>query len=122
MKDFTHILEKQLQDITKELQAIGIHNPQVKEDWIATPPAVDQHEPDSDLTADIAEEWEERAALVATLEHEYNDIVRALEKIKTETYGTCEICHAHIEEERLEALPTARTCTTHMAEEDLLAL
>lgn len=115
-------LTTMLADITKELKTVGIHNPENPEDWIAIPEGVDVNEPDSDMTADIVEDWDERRALVATLEHEYNDITRALQKIKTGTYGTCEICGGKIEADRLNAHPSARTDKKHMDEEVTLSL
>ena len=115
-------LNEMLATITKELKTVGIHNPDNPEDWIAVPEGVDVNEPDSDMTADVVEDWDERQALVATLEREYNDITRALNKIKTGTYGTCEICGGAIEADRLDANPSARTDKKHLDEEVTLDL
>jgi RNA polymerase-binding transcription factor DksA len=112
----THLLD----EVTLELKAIGIHNPQNKADWIAVPEGVDANQSDSDLLADVIEEWDERASLVATLEHQYNDITRALAKLKEGTFGVCEIGGEHIEEDRLGANPAARTCKAHMNDEGSL--
>ena len=38
------------------------------------------------------------------------DVVRALEKLDEETYGTCDVCGRPIGEGRLEALPWAVLC------------
>jgi RNA polymerase-binding transcription factor DksA len=110
-------LEEDLAVITKELQTLGIHNPQVKEDWIALPDEVGMGESDDDLLADKTEDWEERVATLAALEAQYNDIVRALGKIENGTYGVCEISGEEIEEARLNANPSARTCIAHMDDE-----
>jgi RNA polymerase-binding transcription factor DksA len=110
-------LEEDLAVITKELQTLGIHNPQVKEDWIALPDGVGMGESDEDLLADKTEDWEEKVATLAALETQYNDIVRALGKIENGTYGVCEISGEAIEEARLNANPSARTCMAHMDEE-----
>jgi DnaK suppressor protein len=110
-------LTEDLAVITKELQTLGIHNPQVKEDWIALPDEVGMGESDDDLLADRTEDWEEKVATLAALETQYNDIVRALGKIENETYGVCEISGEAIEEARLNANPSARTCMAHMDEE-----
>jgi RNA polymerase-binding transcription factor DksA len=113
--------KKQLEDdlavITKELQSLGIHNPQVKEDWIALPDSVGMGESDDDLLADRTEDWEERVATLAALETQWGDINRALRKIENGTYGVCEISGEEIEEERLNANPSARTCKAHMDDE-----
>jgi DnaK suppressor protein len=110
-------LTEDLAVITKELQTLGIHNPQVKEDWIALPDEVGMGESDEDLLADKTEDWEEKVATLAALETQYNDIVRALGKIENGTYGVCEIGGEAIEEARLNANPSARTCMEHMDDE-----
>lgn len=109
-------LEMMLEEITKELQSIGIHNPENPSDWIAVPEDLDVEEPDENLSADAVEEWNERNALVATLEPQYNNITAALDRINKGIFGTCEICNAPIEEKRLEANPVSRTCIEHMDE------
>jgi RNA polymerase-binding transcription factor DksA len=91
-------------------------------DWIAVPEGIDANEPDTDLVADAVEEWGERQALVATLERRYNDVTRALSKREVGTFGTCEVCMEHIEDDRLDANPSARTCKTHMNEEESLSV
>lgn len=113
-------LEKELGDITTDLQELGIHNPQVQEDWIALPQDVGNQEADPNLSADRAEDWLERTATLAELETRYNNIMRALSKIEAETYGMCEMSGHAIEEDRLDANPAARTCKAHLNEEQNL--
>ena len=122
MTDYTARLESMLEELTLELKAIGIHNPDNPSDWIAVPEGVDANEPDTDLVADVVEEWDERRALVATLERRYNDVTRALLKSRNGTFGICEICTQPIEDARLDANPAARTCKTHMNEEETLSV
>ena len=109
-------LTEMLETITKELQAVGIHDPKNPSDWVAVPQDLDAEEPDLNLAADNVEAWNERNALVAALEPRYNNIVRALAKIADGTFGTCEICNAPIEEKRLTVDPSARTCIAHIEE------
>ncbi len=124
MKD-THVyktaLEELLGNITEELKTVGIHNPENPSDWIAVPEELDAEEPDLNLAADSVEEWNERSAIVATLETRYNNIMRALTRIEAGTFGVCEICGNEIEEKRLVVSPTARTCIAHVPEEDNLS-
>lgn len=120
MNPYKTKLEAFLQDLTKELSAVGIHNPENPADWVAIPEAVDANEPDDNVAADAVEEWDERQALVATLERQYNNITRALGKIEANSFGTCEICNSAIEDDRLEVSPAARTCKAHMDEEEAL--
>lgn len=113
-------LEQMLADITDELKGLGVHNPDVPEDWIATPATDEGAEADPNLEADRVEDWNERRAILAQLETRYNNIRRALKKIDDGTYGTCEISGNPIEPARLEANPAARTCAAHMEEEGTL--
>lgn len=73
-----------------------------------------------DEVADKIEEREEERAENTALTARRSNIARALEKIKSGTYGVCEISGETIEEDRLEANPAARTCKAHMGEEDAL--
>ncbi|MBI4086871.1 TraR/DksA C4-type zinc finger protein [Candidatus Kaiserbacteria bacterium] len=112
-------LTESLARVTEELKTLGIHNPENPADWVPTPPTdVDGPEADPVDAADRVEEWDEHAATLAPLEHEYNDIIRALKKIENDTYGICEISGEEIEQDRLEANPAARTCKAHMEEEE----
>jgi RNA polymerase-binding transcription factor DksA len=117
----TETHKKKLSDmlslLTTELQTIGIHNPEVKEDWIATPEGVEVNEADPNVAADRVEEWDERRAIVATLETRYNNITRALTKIEKGEYGFCEVCKKEIESDRLTINPAARTCKEHLEDE-----
>jgi len=113
-------LKTELNELTEELKTLGVHNPEVKEDWIATPEGVNIGESDPNVGADRVEDWDERRATLSTLETRYNNVVRALKKIEDDTYGLCEIGNEPIEEDRLEANPAARTCKTHMNNESEL--
>lgn len=110
-------LEQMLADVTAELQTLGVQNPDVAEDWEATPDGVATGEADPNIGADRVEDWDTRRATLATLETRFNNIKRALQKITDGTYGTCEISGEPIEEDRLEANPAARTCKAHINNE-----
>ncbi len=103
--------------LVKELSELGIHNPQVPADWIATPEDPSNAEADKNIVADRKEEWGERRAEIEPLEARYNNVVRALAKIEVGTYGICEISKNEIEPERLDANPAARTCIAHLNDE-----
>lgn len=114
-------LETMLEEITKELSAIGIHNPENPSDWIAVPEELDTEEPDQNLAADAVEAWDERSGLVAVFEGRYNGIKAALARIEAGTFGVCEVCRAPIEERRLAVSPIARTCMAHLEDENTLS-
>ena len=116
---FKERLERLLGEVIEDLKSVGIHNPDNPSDWIATPEAITPESDPNDV-ADRVEEWDERRALVATLERRYNNITRALKRIEEGTYDTCEVCGKPIEEDRLNANPAARTDKKHMNEESTL--
>lgn len=80
-------LEDLLQQITNDLKELGIQNPQVPSDWIATPADKIESESDENIAADRSEQWQERRATVAVLETRYNNIARALKKLKMAIMG-----------------------------------
>lgn len=115
-------LEQMLAELTEELQAIGVKNPDVAEDWTAIPEGVETGEADPNIGADRVEEWEERRATLSALETRYNNIRRALGKIANGTFGICELSGEEIEADRLDANPSARTCKAHLNNEADLPL
>ena len=74
---------------------------------------VDEHQ------ADIGTETFEREkdlSIVESVRAGIEDIDRALERLDAGTYGSCEVCHQPIGDDRLEAVPAARFCVEHQAE------
>lgn len=114
-------LENQLSRVTSDLESIGTYNANT-DNWEAVPASGEQAEADSNSEADANEELDERQSTLTALEIEYQDIKRALDKIKTGSFGICEISGLPIEEKRLDAKPTARTCIAHMNDEGQLSL
>jgi len=111
---FKEKLEEELSLVEKELDEVGMKNPDVKNDWEAEPADFDTDTADDSEKADKMEEFEENAAVLRELEVRYKDIKDALAKIENGTYGVCEISGQPIEEDRLIANPAARTCKKHM--------
>lgn len=122
-KRFEQKLQEELKEVTEELKSVGVQNPHNKADWEATETQMDVMgaTADPNEAADKQEEYVENRAIVDSLEVRFNNITRALEKIKDGTYGTCEVSGERIEEDRLEANPAARTCKKHMNEEKNLS-
>lgn len=82
--------------------------------WEATPDQDLVGEIDDNDSADRFEDFEERSAMLSTLQARLTDINDALAKIDAGTFGTCEIGGEKIEEDRLEANAAARTCKAHI--------
>ncbi|OGG85558.1 hypothetical protein A2392_02170 [Candidatus Kaiserbacteria bacterium RIFOXYB1_FULL_46_14] len=109
-------LETELATLTDELRSLGIHNPEVSEDWIEKMNDSDTVSADPNDVADRTEEFDSRRAELSMLEGRWNDVRDALQKIESLTYGICEVSGELIEDDRLDANPAARTCKAHMNE------
>lgn len=114
-------LEEELALVTKELEGLGVMNPDGRGDWVATPEH-SENAADPNVVADVAEDWGERNASLSTLEIRYRNITRALKKIEDGTFGVCEIGGEAIEGDRLDANPAARTCKAHLDDEESLPI
>lgn len=113
---FKKRLEKELTTLETELKSVGHVNPDNPKDWEPTSGDVDVNASDAADIADNIESYESNTAILKQLEVQYNDVKRALDKIKKGTYGICEVSGKPIEKERLEANPAARTCLDHKDE------
>ena len=118
--DHQQILEKDLAQVTAELQTIATQD-ETTGDWVAVPEG-HQAEADPNSEADVVEDWNERRALMAQLETRYHNITLALTKFDLGTFGKCEICEEEVEDKRLAVNPSARTCKLHLERERELPL
>lgn len=112
-------LDTLLELTTAELQDLAVYT-EVSDDWQIKTAAVS--EADESLQADAFEGADMNVAELAELELQYHNIKHALQKIAAGTYGSCEICTAPIEADRLSVNPAARTCREHMDREPELPL
>ncbi|MBA3733124.1 TraR/DksA C4-type zinc finger protein [Patescibacteria group bacterium] len=111
---FKDLLLKECEVLENELKTVGRKNPNQKGDWEAVE---GEAENDAAEVGDIAgsiEQYETNSSILIQLEKQLADVKSALEKIKSGTYGICEVCHKEIEEDRLEANPSSQTCKEHM--------
>jgi len=112
-EEYKLLLTAEQDALVVQLGRLGRKNPDVAGDWEALPSdfAIDPSD-DTELS-DKIEEMEEQNAVQNLLENRLVDITRALGKIESGTFGTCEVTGQDIEEARLKANPAARTCITH---------
>lgn len=110
---FKKRLETELKSLEKDLATVGHKSTSNPKDWEPVSGDVDVNASDSADIADNIENYESNTAVLKPLEIQYNDVKRALDKIKKGTYGICEISGEPIEKERLEANPSARTSIKH---------
>lgn len=116
MPDTKHMQEKleaEKKLLEEELGGVARFNEETKQ-WEATPDQDLMGEIDENDAADRFEDFEERTAMVRTLQARYQDVIAAIQKIEAGSYGICEVGGEKIEADRLEANPAARTCKEHM--------
>lgn len=114
IKYFEEKLKSELATLEKELATIGRKNPSNPADWEAKPDVMDTMPADSNEVADSIESYEENTGILKQLEIRWNEVKRALERIKSGTYGLCEVDQKPIEMKRLLANPAASRCVEHM--------
>ena len=61
----------------------------------------------------VAAQQGETRALEMQLKDQLDEVERALAKMDSGTYGTCEVCGREIAEARIEAMPATRFCIDH---------
>lgn len=64
-------------------------------------------------SAQVAAERGENKVLYDQLRRDLDDIERALERMDSGAYGTCEVCGDTIGPDRLEVMPSTRYCIQH---------
>lgn len=109
-KDLNELKEKLLEEkarIQTELERIGKPTTQAG-DYSTN---FNEMGEDEDENASEVEEYTDNIALEANLEKQLKEIIEALQRITTGSYGKCENCNADIPIERLRAYPAAKTCT-----------
>jgi RNA polymerase-binding transcription factor DksA len=106
-------LEEERARLEAELATLGTQNTENPGDWEAKSAGFDDTA-DPNERADSIEEFEDRVAILAPLEIQFNEVKAALQRIEDGTYGICQVSGEPIEAKRLEANPSATTCMAHM--------
>ncbi len=110
---FKELLVNEKDLLQKELASLGRKNPDRKGDWEAT----EENSGDPAEEGEVAEnlsDFDDNRNKLDQLEPRLTEVVAAIERIESGTFGICEACEAKIEEDRLEANPAATTCKAHM--------
>ena len=91
-------LEEERAELRDQLSELGVGGEEI---------AFDENFADS---GQVAAEQGETRVLVNQLQDSLNDVQRAIQKMDSGGYGTCERCGAEISDARLEAMPATRWC------------
>lgn len=113
-QNFKEILTKEKAKLEAELSSIGKKNDQNTTDWDATTPELPSDLAEDGDVATNMEEFDNNNAEVDQLEIQLQNVMVALSKIESDSFGKCEVCGNDIEEDRLEVSPSAPTCKLHM--------
>ena len=114
-KKYKDLLISEKQNLEKELATVGRKNPDKAGDWEATEPAEGIDRADEDEVAEGIDEYENNTAILTQLETRLAEVNTALIQIEKGAYGTCVVCGAELEDDRLGANPAAQTCKLHMS-------
>jgi DnaK suppressor protein len=60
----------------------------------------------------VSSEAAERARLLDEIERDLSGVSAAMERLDNGVYGTCEVCAAPIDDERLRSMPLSARCAT----------
>ena len=112
LKHFEELLVVEKAQLESELAGLG--RKVEGNDWAAVPEAQEGNEPDFLDQADLVEEYESKVGRLNAIETRYQEVLRAFDRLKAGTYGTCIKSGAPIETDRLEANPAAETCKAMM--------
>jgi DnaK suppressor protein len=106
------LLEKEKEEIEKELESFAEKDKKVEGDWDTRFPKWNggSSSGDMEIAADEVEEYSRLLPLEHTLEIRLKNVTSALEKIKKGKYGVCEKCGKNISLKRLQAVPEAKLC------------
>src|SRR5688500_15611418 len=105
-------LEQERTRLTDSLATLEA-DAEAQKDSLSELSVVDEHQ------ADIGTETFEREkdlSIIESVRGELDAIDAAFARIEAGTYGSCEVCHQPIPDERLDAVPAARFCVEHQAE------
>jgi RNA polymerase-binding transcription factor DksA len=119
---YTTLLEAEKVKLEQELGTLGTRDTTNPSNWDLKPSTLDVLESDDNEFADRVEEAHIDTIVMEELEMRYRLVQHALDKVRTDNYGLCEVCSMEIEDDRLQVNPASRTCKTHVNEEDSLIL
>ena len=105
-------LEKEREQVQKELSAISNQNPDSSsKTWDVKKQEFSTDGPlDLESEMDEVEEFINRLPVETQLEHKLSAIKKALERVEKGTYGMCVACDKKIADNRLQAMPEAEFC------------
>lgn len=105
-------LDEERQRLTQALESLET-DAEAQKDSLSELSVYDEHQ------ADIGTETFEREkdlSIIESVRGELDAVDAAFARIDAGTYGSCEVCHQPIGDERLDAVPAARFCVEHQAE------
>jgi RNA polymerase-binding transcription factor DksA len=122
ISEFRELLEVERRRLTAELSAFASRDPKMRGDWdtafpAAAPGGSSSAHSAQEEQADLREEFETTIAQEQSLESRLDAVVRALERINQNAFGSCRACGQPIPLERLKANPAAEYDMVHQPRE-----
>lgn len=113
-QEYKKRLEAEREGLEKQLEDIAQPNPSNPGEWEAVQKEPAQESDPNDQASSL-DDYQENRAVVDVLNTRHREVVAALERIDTGTYGICVVCGKKIEDDRLDADPAAETCKEHLS-------
>ncbi|HAI74093.1 MAG TPA: hypothetical protein DCS28_03840 [Candidatus Moranbacteria bacterium] len=107
LDELKNLLLKERKDLEENLERIAKPVDKEKGDYETTFENIGNDREDN--TTEV-EEYADNLPVEITLEKNLQEVISALERIESGTYGFCENCQKEIGIERLRANPSARIC------------
>ena len=108
--EFKKKLESEKNLLKKDLLSFADKDRKLEHDYDTRFPDLHERSSSPDEKAGEIEAYENLLAIEYALEIRLKEVNEALERIKNNTYGSCENCQKQIEIGRLRANPAAKTC------------
>jgi RNA polymerase-binding transcription factor DksA len=110
IKELKEKLEKSKSSLEETLGSFAHKNNSVEGDWDAIYPKSDKV--DEEEKADEVEEYSSLLPIEQSLENKLKKVNEALDKIKNNSYGSCESCGKEIPYEELVITPETKNCSS----------
>ena len=110
LKEQKQKLQERKKELEQGLKKIAKKDPNIKGNWETKFPDFGIRTADPSEQTDQIEQYEATLPVEYALEIKLKEIEQALNRIKKNTYGTCQKCNKRVKIERLEAYPEASLC------------
>lgn len=107
LQEIKEILNKQKEKLEKDLLSFARPNSKNPEDFETVFPDFGESTEDNSNEVEV---YQDNLAIEDSLERSLRDVIHALKRLDSSSYGVCKYCGKSIDEDRLRARPTSSSC------------